>query len=387
MSIRHTRAVLLAVATTVGLGGVVLAAPPTAKVEADLAASTVRYFSVRNLSWVTPDPVKGGAAVADENAAATADPATAAVLTAKLTERREDRRALAADGISWKNATTTTNIESTTIKADTATVRAQVAVTLQPTNVSPGQPSESSYSDEHLITYQRGTEGWQMVSDTVLDAPADPSEVPLAVDAATPPSATDRPATPAPAPPKTETPGMGAVDAYAVPMGRPSGLNYRAMADYAIRWANGYNPDYPQYGNDCTNFVSQALLAGGWKIEGANSLQIWSTDKWDDNAAGIAGATRTWTAASYLLAFSTRRTDWMNNIWNAGLGDLLFTDWDPNDKPDGHVDHVMIVTSIVKGEPYISQHTNARRNIPLSMSITLARQDGKYNIVWYGRRT
>jgi hypothetical protein len=55
----------------------------------------------------------------------------------------------------------------------------------------------------------------------------------------------------------------------------PPVYNRRAAADYAIKWAMSYNPDWPSHakdscpdcGGDCTNFISQALYAGGWPME------------------------------------------------------------------------------------------------------------------------
>ncbi|ANO02083.1 MULTISPECIES: amidase domain-containing protein [Mycobacteroides] len=47
----------------------------------------------------------------------------------------------------------------------------------------------------------------------------------------------------------------------------------RRAIEYADKWADGNNPDYKVYPEDCTNFVSQALRAGGFKDEG---------DGWDD---------------------------------------------------------------------------------------------------------
>jgi hypothetical protein len=57
-----------------------------------------------------------------------------------------------------------------------------------------------------------------------------------------------------------------------------SAYNRKDATDYAIKWANGqYNPDWPSYakndcpdcGGDCTNFISQALFAGGWTMDGS----------------------------------------------------------------------------------------------------------------------
>ena len=39
--------------------------------------------------------------------------------------------------------------------------------------------------------------------------------------------------------------------------------NGPAAASYADTWALGYNSNYLTFGDDCTNFVSQALKAGG----------------------------------------------------------------------------------------------------------------------------
>jgi hypothetical protein len=164
------------------------------------------------------------------------------------------------------------------------------------------------------------------------------------------------------------------------------------MVKYAIRWAGDYNSIYHRYGNDCTNFVSQALYAGGWPLVFTYIDDARKTDKWNYETyiPGVGGAdpTYTWRIASYLYDFSIRRTNPLGNIWNGNIGDLLFVDWDPNGKADGTIDHVMMVTGRDSGGMvYISQHSPARNNIPLPMSIRLAKGQGKTKIVWHGRRT
>lgn len=37
---------------------------------------------------------------------------------------------------------------------------------------------------------------------------------------------------------------------------------------YANKWWNDYNPEFPRFLVDCTNYVSQCLLAGGFPIKG-----------------------------------------------------------------------------------------------------------------------
>jgi len=39
--------------------------------------------------------------------------------------------------------------------------------------------------------------------------------------------------------------------------------------NYAETWWNSYHPDFPQFDVDCTNFISQCLLAGGAPMRGA----------------------------------------------------------------------------------------------------------------------
>jgi len=105
------------------------------------------------------------------------------------------------------------------------------------------------------------------------------------------------------------------------------------------RWQRegGLNSTYPFYSNNCANFASQVLDTGGWYLTGGNSLQVSDSTKWTYNLAGIAGASRTWSQASSLYTFAnnTGTYGWLDNIWNARTGDLLFVDWDPNGKADG----------------------------------------------------
>lgn len=155
---------------------------------------------------------------------------------------------------------------------------------------------------------------------------------------------------------------------------------------YAGDKKDDFNDTYPYYGNNCANFASQVLDAGGWYRTGGGSWQQNDNSKWTYNLAGYKGATRTWYSARYLHRFAsnTGTYEWLDNIWKARAGDLLFTDWDPNGKPDGDIDHVMVVSGVSKfGEPRISQKSSSRNNIMLSTSIALAKKQGK-TTTWYG---
>ncbi|MFE7329579.1 hypothetical protein ACFU8W_32295 [Streptomyces sp. NPDC057565] len=64
------------------------------------------------------------------------------------------------------------------------------------------------------------------------------------------------------------------------------------------------------------------------------------------------------------------------DVWNLEPGDLLFADWDPQKKPDGKIDHTMVIsgsyTSLGFTEPTYSQNSGHRQNLPLSIGIKIA---------------
>src|SRR5690625_8038604 len=50
----------------------------------------------------------------------------------------------------------------------------------------------------------------------------------------------------------------------------------QAVVQYAETWWNRYNPAFPQFTVDCTNFVSQCVRAGGAPLRGIpNKLNGW----------------------------------------------------------------------------------------------------------------
>jgi Putative amidase domain len=168
-----------------------------------------------------------------------------------------------------------------------------------------------------------------------------------------------------------------------------------AAARYAHYWSgkdgskDRYNRN--QYGdpqpNNCTNFVSQALHAGGWKIKGGwdpNDLNNWHYD-----LTGPARWSKTWSVSGVLRSFGTRYTDravemevkdvadaWV--MWSMLPGDMYFMDWDPNGWPDGTIDHALMVTGVFRApsspdfvEPSISQNSRHRQNFPLYLWIKM----------------
>ncbi|MFE2311458.1 amidase domain-containing protein, partial [Streptomyces sp. NPDC059411] len=148
---------------------------------------------------------------------------------------------------------------------------------------------------------------------------------------------------PAPSKPKVKTGG-----AY----------DYAAMAKYAEKYWSSYNPAYRKFngaGGDCTNFVSQALKAGGWKnAPGTTSdYRNW----WYDGAQ----QTDSWVGANEWSWFtlSNERATNLANVYQADVGDIVQVDFNK----DGSKDHSMIVTyRSGAGMPYVTYHsTNTYR--------------------------
>ena len=157
----------------------------------------------------------------------------------------------------------------------------------------------------------------------------------------------------------------------------PGGLAYSgaAAAAYADRWWNSRNPAYIYLsGDDCTNFVSQALNAGHWDYIGY-------FNKYDDSNwwyYGPTGAhTNTWTASANLWNYMS--LGWQAqyvgkwgpaqayNRYTPGLevtGDVILYDWNS----DGVMDHTAIQvgygpTTDGHNGNYIDQHTNNRYHV------------------------
>ncbi|MBC7958222.1 MAG: amidase domain-containing protein [Vallitaleaceae bacterium] len=150
--------------------------------------------------------------------------------------------------------------------------------------------------------------------------------------------------------------------------------NRTAAVQYAKKYAMVPNPAYPYYhGDDCTNFVSQCLQAGGcknnfntthpWWCLGNRTSICWSVAHslyWyiavstKENRNGIK-------AKTYIIEGNDRYSPEIANILQ--LGDLIQY-INSRDK----IQHTAIITGFVQidgmKQPLISQHTYEALNIP-----------------------
>lgn len=110
--------------------------------------------------------------------------------------------------------------------------------------------------------------------------------------------------------------------------------NGGAAASYADQWWNYYNPIWPiMRGDDCTNFVSQALYNGGDTMVGYPGLS--DSSWWMDSNNGQW--THSWTLSSDLYSFLNSGRGALRAIWYPPLnyagddlgstGDVLVFDW------------------------------------------------------------
>lgn len=178
-------------------------------------------------------------------------------------------------------------------------------------------------------------------------------------------------------------------------------------AKYVFKWAKEgekrRNPSYPNYsanalgfgGNgDCTNFINQALKAGGLAFmrqydHGLGSW--WVRVRYVYSPHGAVGvnwdATDSWTLATalerHLIAYGlaeelpSETRDWMP-------GDLVFFDYvghDTLDDPHEFWDHVNIVTAVVDGVPYVGQHDLDYPAKDLTARLKVARDEHEAGVV------
>ncbi|MBA4493695.1 amidase domain-containing protein [Paenactinomyces guangxiensis] len=136
-----------------------------------------------------------------------------------------------------------------------------------------------------------------------------------------------------------------------------------AARDYAYKWWNARNnEEYGYYSRvsggcyncwpDCTNFVSQAIKAGGI-LEKREGTFWYYSDKKPSYAWGVAN--------SFYNHFKDRAKQ-AKSFKELQVGDVVNVDFDH----DGDIEHSAIITKIDKFDVYVTQHSTDKKNSPLS---------------------
>ncbi|MDF3140672.1 MULTISPECIES: amidase domain-containing protein [unclassified Streptomyces] len=262
-------------------------------------------------------------------------------------DQRGDR--LAELGEKYTKGSTTVTVDGTRVKGRKAKVAVTETTTLTYAGARGGQPRTTGFQAHHELTFSADRRGdWQLTGIRATDEgylavnqTARPAVAPMAAKAGTT----------TPSAPKASTSYPGPVNPKNF---TASGLDYPAMAAYAKQYWSGYNPAYPDFngqgaGGDCTNFVSQALKAGGWKhVPG----YVYDYTKWFGNA-DIQSYSFVGVNEWSWFAQNSKRTTSLANVYQMDVGDVLQMDFDK----DGSKDHTMIVTSRSRGVPYLTYHS------------------------------
>lgn len=143
-----------------------------------------------------------------------------------------------------------------------------------------------------------------------------------------------------------------------------------AARDYAYKWyASRNNSTYGYYSdyydctscwNDCTNFVSQALKAGGktYLVDG-----VFGTDQFNWYYKDWPKPSNSWGGAHNFYSHWKNYSTLASSSSNLSVGDPVNADF----SGDGHIDHTAIVTSkSSSGTIYVTQHTSDKKDAPLS---------------------
>lgn len=126
---------------------------------------------------------------------------------------------------------------------------------------------------------------------------------------------------------------------------------------YAETWWDGHNNAYPLYANDCTNFISQCLRAGGFKMVGMPKP---GSGWWYNN---YSNSSYSWRVAHALRKYLPRsqtgiKAEEVPNQKQLTLGDIILYDFEG----DGVWNHcTIVVAKDENGEPLVNAHTQNSR--------------------------
>lgn len=130
--------------------------------------------------------------------------------------------------------------------------------------------------------------------------------------------------------------------------------NRLKAVQYAERWWSSFNPNFPQFTDDCTNFISQCLYAGGVPMWGKpNRTKGW----WIE---GKSNWSYSWTVA-HAFMLMLKAAAWTKEVKNPTqlmIGDIICYDFEG----DGRYNHNTIVTAKDEyGNPLVNAHTTNSR--------------------------
>ncbi|MFI5828199.1 amidase domain-containing protein [Streptomyces sp. NPDC051578] len=291
---------------------------------------------------------------------------------AAVASLRSRKTRLAELGEAYTGADTRVAVDRATVTGGKATVQVTEQTTLTYKKVRGDEPATTDFRTRYELTLSSKKGGaWELTSiksqengPVAVNEPVAATANVVKDDGNQYPDGT--PAStkyPAPAKPKAKTGGT---------------YDYAAMASYAEKYWSNYNPSYRKFtgaGGDCTNFISQALKAGGWKaVPGSTSdYRNWWYDGTRQSDSWVGANEWAW------FTLSNQRAANLANVYQTDVGDIVQVDFNR----DGSKDHSMMVTyRSSAGMPYLTYHsTNTYRK---SLASIIASYP---NAVYYAYRT
>lgn len=130
--------------------------------------------------------------------------------------------------------------------------------------------------------------------------------------------------------------------------------------EYARKWALSRNPDFGNFngiGGDCTNFISQCLLAGGG-IMNYDYIKGWYFNNMTDRSPS-------WTSVAYLQKYLLRENGKgpiakIVDLDKIEIGDLIQLRQNKT-----HFNHTLIVSKIMGRNIYVCAHSNDALDRPV----------------------
>ncbi|WP_346429090.1 amidase domain-containing protein [Streptomyces luteoverticillatus] len=289
-------------------------------------------------------------------------------VVASLRQRKKELKVL---GEAYSAGDTRVAVDRTGIDGKKAVIRVTETTRLTYRKIRGDEPEDTGFQAHHELSFAVAGDGaWELTGIRALDempqinAPAPTAPKVKAAAAGDMPNAPEASVWPFP---------------KRLPKDTATGLDYKAMAEYAEKYWKNYNPDYRAYplgtGGDCTNFVSQALKAGGWKHapgKAGDYTKWWyGSDTQSDSWTGV----NEWS----WFAQNSKRVKPLKYVYQMEVGDVLQADFDR----DGSKDHTMLVTYRDSlGTPYLTYHSfDTYRRSMLSLSVMLPLTK------WYAYRT
>jgi hypothetical protein len=152
----------------------------------------------------------------------------------------------------------------------------------------------------------------------------------------------------------------------------------QAAVTYASRWWNRYNPQFRSFpSDDCTNYISQCLWAGGLPMEDTGRRETGWWYRGPDDAWSFS-----WTVANALRWYlsGSKRAVGRPTAKGLDLGDIITYDWNGDDI---WTHSTIVVGSDATGEPLVAGHTVPSFRRPWSYSDSRSFTEETKYLFWH----